>query len=438
MTSDWKEHQLSDLISIRHGYAYKGKYFSEEKTDDVLITPGNFAIGGGFKEDKLKFYSGPIPEDYVLQEGDLVVTMTDLSKSSDTLGYPAIIPSTPGRRYHHNQRIGLVKIEEPSLIDINYLYFLMRTSDYRHEVLASSTGTSVKHTSPTKILNFKAKIPNLEYQKVIARRLMFIEQKISNNLKMSSSLESIASQIFKSWFIDFEPTKANQKGLPLNGMSPEVQDLFPGEIVDKEGLNTPSGWSIKALYDIAKYVNGAAYKKFEPNKLGNGLPIVKIAELKSGLTEKTAYSTVNMPEKYKLKDRDILFSWSGNPDTSIDTFIWTHGDAYLNQHIFNVIPTDNNNRSFVYLLLRYMRPTFAEIARNKQTTGLGHVTVADLKRLNIILPNKSIMLAFNRAAEPLLERSFLCKKQAKTLQSIQNKLIRQLLGGKKLFKDLVA
>jgi type I restriction enzyme S subunit len=65
-----------------------------------------------------------------------------------------------------------------------------------------------------------------------------------------------------------------------------------------------------------------------------------------------------MPKKYLIGSEDILFSWSGNPDTSIDTFVWPHGEAWLNQHIFRVIPSSITDRSFVLHTLKYMKPVF--------------------------------------------------------------------------------
>ena len=106
---EWCDVTLGDLIDIRHGFAFKGKFIHDEPQRDLLLTPGNFAIGGGFKRDRFKYYDGPVEEEYVLQEGDLLVTMTDLSKQSDTLGYPAVVPAcTDGRRYLHNQRLGKI------------------------------------------------------------------------------------------------------------------------------------------------------------------------------------------------------------------------------------------------------------------------------------------------------------------------------------------
>ena len=97
----------------------------------------------------------------------------------------------------------------------------------------------------------------------------------------------------------------------------------------------------------------------------------------------------------------MLFSWSGNPDTSIDTFIWTGGDAWLNQHIFAVRQDGRKSTAFLYFMLKWLNPEFAEIARNKQTTGLGHVTQQDLKRLTVCTGTSDILAAFDEIGDPI-------------------------------------
>jgi type I restriction enzyme S subunit len=156
---------------------------------------------------------------------------------------------------------------------------------------------------------------------------------------------------------------------------------------------------------------------------------VKIVELKSGITDKTGFSTVKMPEKYKLNDKDILFSWSGNPDTSIDTFIWALGEAWLNQHIFKVIPKPIITRNFLLSLLKSMRSVFAEIARDKQTTGLGHVTVKDLKRLMVALPSKELLAKFDDAVSAIINQQFNLVKQTQNLEKLRDTLLPKLLSG---------
>lgn len=180
--SEWKNIQLGDVLDIKHGYAFKGEYFSSEGPGPIILTPGNFAIGGGFIAAKPKYYRGMVPSEYRLRPGDLVVTMTDLSKSGDTLGYPAIIPEK--EEYLHNQRIGLVEITSPNQVCKEYIYNSLKTEAYRQHILASATGSTVRHTSPSRIRSYILAIPPLRVQRAIAAVLGALDEKIAVNSRM--------------------------------------------------------------------------------------------------------------------------------------------------------------------------------------------------------------------------------------------------------------
>jgi type I restriction enzyme S subunit len=187
---DWKTKKLEEIIWIKHGFAFKGEYFSEEETDDILLTPGNFKIGGGFNYSKFKYYKGAIPEDYILKHGDLIVTMTDLSKEGDTLGYSALVPTIPNKKLLHNQRIGKVQFLQTDTWKM-YLYFLMRHNDYRDFVVGGASGTTVKHTSPTKICDYKIALPSLPVLQSFKRLVEPWITQIEHNDLESSTLASI-------------------------------------------------------------------------------------------------------------------------------------------------------------------------------------------------------------------------------------------------------
>ncbi len=159
----WERTQLKSIINVTHGSAFQGDHFSDEPTSRVLTTPGNFRIGGGIKIDKLKFYSdeGPLNSAYVLAPMDLIVTMTDLSKTCDTLGFPAFVPKLDGISFLHNQRVGKV-VPQGQFFPKHFLYCLFCDESYRHHVVGAATGTSVKHTSPTRILNYIAVLPSTD------------------------------------------------------------------------------------------------------------------------------------------------------------------------------------------------------------------------------------------------------------------------------------
>ncbi|EFI6791646.1 restriction endonuclease subunit S [Escherichia coli] len=153
LPAKWIYSGLSKLIDIKHGFAFKGEYFSETKTNQILLTPGNVRIGGGFKFDKLKYYKGEIPKDYIFGVDDIFVSMTDLSKECDSLGYAARVPSREDTQFLHNQRLGRVILgKHPSSVK-EFIYQVLISQNYRNTVLGSVTGTTVKHTSPSKILS---------------------------------------------------------------------------------------------------------------------------------------------------------------------------------------------------------------------------------------------------------------------------------------------
>ena len=130
--------------------------------------------------------SGEIPDEYILNADDLIVTMTDLSNSIDTLGYSALVPQSE-RVYLHNQRIGLISFVSDEL-DKHYLYWFMRTAQYQKTIAASSSGSTVHHTSPDRIMDIEINLPDIKEQKKIANFLDIIEAKIKINIVVNKNL----------------------------------------------------------------------------------------------------------------------------------------------------------------------------------------------------------------------------------------------------------
>lgn len=180
-----------------------------------------------------------------------------------------------------------------------------------------------------------------------------------------------------------------------------------------------------SLYEYADYINGSSFKADEYSD--EGMPIIKIAELKSGLNDTTLFYQGKLDKKVIVNTGDILFSWSGNPMTSIDAFIWTLGKGVLNQHIFKV-QSKYNCKWFTYMLLRYFKPDFVQCAGNKQTTGLGHVTVADLKRLTFPF-SLTAMQQYENQIATMMERVLTLKLENLALSALRDTLLPRLMSG---------
>lgn len=187
----WEETKLSNFISIKHGYAFKGNYITDEPCNLTLVTPGNFRIGGGFKSYKFKYYTdNNFPSEYIFQTGDLVVTMTDLSVDGDTLGYAALIPeSSNGNAFLHNQRVG--KVEFLKNIGKYFVYYLMRTKEYHWYILGGASGTAIRHTSPTSICSYLFKMPPINKLNDFESFVEQLELKIKRNQTQIKTLTQL-------------------------------------------------------------------------------------------------------------------------------------------------------------------------------------------------------------------------------------------------------
>lgn len=194
---------------------------------------------------------------------------------------------------------------------------------------------------------------------------------------------------------------------------------------EKNTLYAPDfadGWEEQSLYPLAYWVNGMAFKDFYFTP--NGKPVIKIAEIKNGISNQTKFTDGQYDDVYLLKKGDMLFCWSGQPQTSIDIFWWVGPEGWLNQHIFKVIPKIENKIFFFYLL-KYLKPNFVQIAINKQTTGLGHVTKGDLERFIVKLPPSDEQKAIGAALLSLDDKIELLREQNKTLEATAQAIFKE-------------
>ncbi len=213
----WRWGKLGDKVVIKHGYAFEGKYFTEEANENILLTPGNFKIGGGFNHNKFKYYNGNVSKDYVLDKYDLIVTMTDLSKDGDTLGYPALTPEFGEKKLLHNQRIGKMIFKDDNRLKY-YVYWALRTSEYRSFILGGATGTTVRHTSPTRICDYSLVIPSDNALKGFNR---IVEGLLSKEMQYQNEIYSLIklrdSLLPKLMSGEIDVTKTIEQYEPLPG-----------------------------------------------------------------------------------------------------------------------------------------------------------------------------------------------------------------------------
>lgn len=346
---DWTIRRLDGLVAILHGYGFQSKYFTENGTYR-LTTPGHFHEGGGFRDlgDKQKFYDGPLPPGYLLEEGDLIVAMTE--QADGLLGSAAFVPAN--NTYLHNQRLGRISLLSPSLSD-KFLYLVFNSPFYRLRVRETAAGTKVKHTSPLKLISISVPLPPTRVeQEAIAAALSDVDALIG-------SLDRLI---------------AKKRDIKQGAM----QQLLTGQI----RLPGFSGkWETKRLGDVARILNGGTPRTGVPAFWDGGIPWCTPTDITNS-EGKYLSSTVRTVSEMGLLNSSaqllpagtlLLCSRATVGEVRIAKF-----EVCTNQGFKALVPVDGVDNEFLYYSLLTMKDqmlekatgsTFLEISK-KKTEGL--------------------------------------------------------------------
>ncbi|WP_201533934.1 restriction endonuclease subunit S [Psychrobacter ciconiae] len=408
MRKGWKHVTLGDLIHIKHGYGFKGEFFVDEPSEYVLVTPGNFAIGGGFKNNKLKYYDGELKEDFILKGGDVIVTMTDLSKQADTLGFSAKVPND-NNIYLHNQRIGLISILSEDVV-LDFIYWLLRTEAYQKYIAASSTGATVKHTSPNKIYSTKLIIPSCKrVQQKIANILSAYDDLIENNTKRIELLEEQAQLIYEEWFVRMRfPNHKNTQ-------------------IDAE-TGLPEGWTETRLKNLGQIITGKTPSTINTALYNGDIPFIKtpdmgelpyVIQTNSYLSKEGALSQKN---KF-LPKNSLLVSCIGTAGVCA----LTSRESQCNQQI-NAIKFDSENMTFfTYCFAKNLKPHLEALGSNGAT--MTNVNKNKFENIKIITPSLQLLNMFHEKVSLNFEVILLLIKQNQKLKEARDILLPRLMMG---------
>ncbi|MDO8968797.1 restriction endonuclease subunit S [Algoriphagus sp.] len=169
LPESWEWFRLGDVCELKHGYAFSSDFFTSDPTPYVLTTPGNFHENGGFRdrENKRKYYYGPVNPEFILKPGDLIIPMTE--QAAGLLGSPAFIPDN-GMVYLHNQRLGKMSFDSKIVLpEFSFLFF--NSSFFRNELARTCTGIKVRHTSPDRVLCVPFPVCTLQEQLCIVEKV---------------------------------------------------------------------------------------------------------------------------------------------------------------------------------------------------------------------------------------------------------------------------
>ncbi len=416
---NWPQYPLQFFVdpdrSISYGVVQPGK----SKEDGVpIIRVNNFRDGYIDTHDSLTIDT-EIEAKYRrsrLQGGELILSLVG------TMGLCAIVPNEL-QGWNIARAVGVIPLKND--VDGRWLNFVIRSKSSQ-DFIKTHANTTVQ---PTFNLRDLARIPipmppdNIRLP--ASEFLSSLDDKIKMNRRMNETLEAMAHAIFKDWFVDFGPTRAKTEGRAPY-LTPELWDLFP-DALDDEGK--PVGWERLPLDEIAHFLNGVALQKYPSSDPDDSLPVIKIAELRGGITPRTNQASREIPQKYIVRDGDFLFSWSG----SLLAKFWTDGEGALNQHLFKVTSEKFPSWFFSQWIYHHLGE-FQAIAASKATT-MGHIQRRHLKEAITICPPIDILPLFGQLIGPLVEHINRNELENRTLTQTRDLLLPKLISGEIRLQD---
>lgn len=350
----------------------------------------------------------------IAHPGDIIVTQRG------TLGQISIVPDDSEVPVFVVSQSQMAICVDPACADRNFVYYYLRSPEFVGHSQTQTIQTGVPHINLGILRDAPANFPPLPEQREIAAVLGALDDKIEMNRKTAATLEAMARALYRSWFVDFDPVWAKLESRAPAHMDPATAALFPDRFTE-DGL--PEGWESRGLDTIADFLNGAALQKFPATDGEDFLPVIKIAELRNGISVGSGRASASVPEKYKVHDGDILFSWSG----SLLQKVWTGGVGALNQHLFKVT-SEIVPSWFHYFAVDHHLPEFQAIAASKATT-MGHIQRHHLSEAMVSLPPSGVLEAANKVLCPLFEAFFQREMESQTLATLRDSLLPRLMSG---------
>ena len=412
----WQHRKLGEFFQLKHGYAFKGQFFAESGPY-VLLTPGNFYDEGGFKhKDKEKYYTGEVPEDFILSRGDLLVAMTE--QKEGLLGSSAIVPEN--NLYLHNQRLGLATGLNVERLDKKFLYYLFNSHGVRAQIQATANGAKVRHTSPSRIYEVEVRMLPVEAQRKIASILSAYDDLIENNLRRIKILEKMAQNLYREWFVKFR---------------------FPGHeqarLKDSPLGRIPEGWEVLSLGLHLDGLESGKRPKGGVKDSTSGVPSVG-AENVRGIGKHNYQSEKYVPREFfegmkkgVVSDGDVALykdgAYIGRSTYFRDGF--PHNEFCVNEHVFLLRTSGGNlTQNLLYLWLQEPSTVSAIRSTNANAAQPG-INQKGVNGFQLMVAPKNVVTRFDQLVEPYFALLIGLAKKNEVLRRTRDLLLPRLISG---------
>lgn len=387
MTEHWQECFVADIAAPVKNALVGGPFGSNLVSNDYVETGipvirgqnmGERWINGGFvfvSSEKAKRLS---PN--TARPGDLIFTQRG------TLGQVAIVPLKPYDAYIISQSQMKLTVNREKA-DALFIYYLFRLPEQQDYIIRNAIQTGVPHTNLEHLRTTPLFIPSLPEQHAIAGILGALDDKIELNRRTNATLESMAQEVFRRWFVESEEVEGWKVGKLEDDFNLTMGQSPPGETYNEDGIGVP-------------FFQGRA-------DFGFRFPTNRVY-----CTEPTRFA----------EPGDTLVSVRapvGDMNMAAQKCAIGRGVAAVRHK--------SGSRSYTYYAMRYIQDDFSRF--EAEGTVFGSINKDDFQSLEIFIPPAEVVLDFEEVCFPfdqLIENN---EKESRTLASLRDALLPKLVSG---------
>ncbi len=456
MGSEWQHLKLSEVAVFSYGkMPKKGK-----------IGTGVYPTYSGYK------YQYLYPE-YNCDEGDLIVVARGVGGTGD-------VKLVNKRCYLTNLSI---KINlDQSKIDNRYFYYFYLGAGLRH----LDSGSAQSQITINDLGNVVLSVPPLQAQIKVVEILERLDNKITLNRQINTTLESMAQALFKSWFVDFDPVIDNalaagneipdalqkraavraarrealrqqtnkttnkttgatdaassEQALPDTGLSDqrlptEIQQRFPDRFVFTEDMGwVPEGWEVRPLNQFGQIVCGKTPSKSKPEFFGSDIPFIKIPDMHDNVfvvdpNEKLSNQGAKSQVKKMLPRGSVCVSCIA----TVGKVVITVEPSQTNQQINSIVPHSGFLTEYLYFYMQTLEKHFHDLASGGSATL--NMNTTTFGKVEILSPDSKVLDFFHGFVERSFSQIELRMRQSLSLTQLRNSLLPKLLSGQITIPD---
>ncbi len=421
MKHGWVSTRFGDVAELLKGVTYKSEDYCGPGEGLIFLTIKCVSKAGGFKLEGIKHFKGKHSESQLLEQDDLLIANTDLTRAGDIVGAPVVVPSFDGRQVTMSMDLSKV-VENREKIDRRFLYYLLMTDHSRRFMKDHASGSTVLHLQTRAVPSLRIEIPRkTREQTKIAEVLSTVDRAIEQTEALIAKQHRIKTGLMQ----DLLTRGIDEHGNLRSEQTHRFKDSPLGRI--------PVEWDVKLIGDVFDVQLGKMLSK----KAKNGKTPFYYLGNKNVQWERVSLNDLQMMDfseaerrKFELREFDILVCEGGEVGR---TSIWRGeiDDCYYQKAIHRLRPKAEDYWPELFPKFMQWGIRKGVFADYTSQTSIAHLTKEKLEKVPMSLPKYDEQERLLDAFRTADDASRISMDHHDKLRLLKTALMQDLLSGKR-------